>query len=153
MMASCLLFKASALTMIVRTVCPRSEGTSLPRMRMRILPSLSSFTPNGGAAQPMSTWPDITCVSVAAGPPVAGVLPERRGLVLPIVDLADRDLELVLRLRRGAAQRDRIKERNRADECSARIHRFFPVLRRAPLALLLAEVLPFTDAARGRAFE
>ena len=38
---------------------------------MRILPSFSSFTPNGGAAQPISIWPDITCVSVAAGPPVA----------------------------------------------------------------------------------
>ncbi len=57
--------------MMVRTVWPRSEGASLPRMRMRILPSFSSFTPNGGAAQPMSIWPDITCVSVAAGPPVA----------------------------------------------------------------------------------
>jgi hypothetical protein len=56
--------------MIVRTVCPRSDGTSLPRMRMRILPSLSSFMPNGGAAHPMSIWPDMTWVSVPAGPPV-----------------------------------------------------------------------------------
>ncbi len=27
--------------------------------------------PKGGAAQPMSTWPDITAVSVPAGLPVA----------------------------------------------------------------------------------
>src|SRR5258708_34336657 len=60
--------------MIVRTVCPRSDGASLPRMRMRILPSLSSFIPNGGAAQPISIWPDMTWVSVPAGPPVAGGL-------------------------------------------------------------------------------
>jgi O-antigen/teichoic acid export membrane protein len=52
-------------------VCPRSEGASLPRMRRRILPSFISFKPNGGAAQPMSIWPDITCVNVEAGPPVA----------------------------------------------------------------------------------
>ena len=70
MIASFLFFKASALTMIVRTVCPRSEGASLPRMRMRIRPSLSSFMPNGGAAHPMSIWPDMTWVSVPAGPPV-----------------------------------------------------------------------------------
>ena len=35
---------------------------------MRILPSLISFRPNGGAAQPISTWPDITAVSVIAAP-------------------------------------------------------------------------------------
>jgi hypothetical protein len=38
---------------------------------MRILPSLISFTPNGGAAQPMSICPVITCVSVPGGLPVA----------------------------------------------------------------------------------
>ena len=32
---------------------------------MRILPSLISFRPNGGAAQPISIWPVITCVRVA----------------------------------------------------------------------------------------
>ena len=57
--------------MIARTVCPCSEGMSLPRAMMRILPSLISFTPNGGAAQPMSICPLITEVSVAGGPPVA----------------------------------------------------------------------------------
>ena len=71
MIASCLVLSALALTIIVRTVCPRSDGTSLPRAMMRILPSLISCRPNGGAAQPISTWPDITAVSVAAGPPVA----------------------------------------------------------------------------------
>src|SRR6185437_9562668 len=71
MIASCFVFNELAFTISVRTVCPRSEGTSLPCATMRILPSLSSFKPNGGAAQPMSIWPDITAVSVAAGPPVA----------------------------------------------------------------------------------
>ena len=64
-------FSASAFTMMARTVCPRSEGTSLPRAMMRILPSLISFMPNGGAAQPISIWPVITGVSVPGGPPVA----------------------------------------------------------------------------------
>src|SRR5262249_52472037 len=51
---------------------PRSDGTSLPRAMMRILPSAISRRPNGGAAQPTSIWPDITAVSVAGGPPGAG---------------------------------------------------------------------------------
>ena len=71
MIASCLVFSELALTISVRTVCPRSEGTSLPCAIMRILPSLISCKPNGGAAQPMSIWPDITAVSVPGGPPVA----------------------------------------------------------------------------------
>src|SRR6476646_7865145 len=50
MIASRLVLSESALTMSVRTVCPRSEGTSLPRAKMRIFPSLSSRRPNGGAA-------------------------------------------------------------------------------------------------------
>jgi hypothetical protein len=71
MIASCFSLSAFALTMMARTVCPCNEGTSLPRPTMRILPSLISLTPNGGAAQPMSICPLITCVSVAGGPPVA----------------------------------------------------------------------------------
>jgi len=70
-MASCLVFSESAFTINVRAVCPRSDGTSLPCATMRILPSLISCRPNGGAAQPMSIWPDITAVSVPGGPPVA----------------------------------------------------------------------------------
>src|SRR5437762_6086815 len=38
---------------------------------IRILPSSSCCMPNGGADQPTSICPDITCVSVGAGPPVA----------------------------------------------------------------------------------
>src|SRR5512144_2989238 len=38
---------------------------------MRIFPSSSCCRPNGGADQPTSIWPDITCVRVGAGPPVA----------------------------------------------------------------------------------
>src|SRR5665213_553449 len=70
MMASCLVLSASALTMMVRTVWPFIDGTSDPRAMMRILPSFSSLRPKGGADQPMSIWPDITAVKVAAGPPV-----------------------------------------------------------------------------------
>ena len=51
--------------MSTRTVWVRIEGTSLPLATMRILPSSSSFNPNGGAPQPISIWPDITCVNVA----------------------------------------------------------------------------------------
>src|ERR1700722_20004158 len=69
--ASLRALSALALAISTRTVWPRSDGTSLPWAMMRILPSLISFIPNGGAAQPMSIWPDITEVSVAAGPPVA----------------------------------------------------------------------------------
>ena len=71
MMASCLVLSALALTISTRTVCPRNEGTSLPWAMMRILPSFSPCRPNGGAAQPMSIWPDMVAVNVAAGPPVA----------------------------------------------------------------------------------
>src|SRR5690349_12908220 len=71
MIASCFSFRALALTMIARTVWSRSDGISLPRAMMRILPSLISLMPNGGADQPMSIWPVITCVKVAGGPPVA----------------------------------------------------------------------------------
>ena len=38
---------------------------------MRILPSATSFNPNGGAPQPISIWPDITWVSVEGWVPVA----------------------------------------------------------------------------------
>src|SRR5262249_40208381 len=71
MIASCLVLSASALTMMERTVWLRSDGTSLPRATMRILPSWISFKPNGGAAHPMSTCPVITDVNVPGGPPVA----------------------------------------------------------------------------------
>jgi hypothetical protein len=57
--------------MFTRTVCPRRLGTSLARAKMRILPSSSRSKPSGGDDQPISTWPDINSVMVAAGPPVA----------------------------------------------------------------------------------
>ena len=60
----------SALAIKSRTVWPRLEATSLPRAMMRILPSSISLSPNGGAAQPTSIWPDMTEVSVAGGLPV-----------------------------------------------------------------------------------
>ena len=54
---------------------PRTDGmarpgASLPEAIRRQAPSLTSFSATIGAAQPTSTWPDITCVSVAPGPPV-----------------------------------------------------------------------------------
>ena len=69
--ASRRLLSTSALTMSTRMVWPLSEAASLPRAMMRILPSRSSCRPNGGADQPMSTWPVITWVKVPGGPPVA----------------------------------------------------------------------------------
>ena len=69
-MASLRALSAFALAISTRTVWPRSDGTSLPRAMMRILPSWISCNPKGGAAQPISIWPDITDVSVAGGPPV-----------------------------------------------------------------------------------
>ena len=68
--ASFLLSSEPALAISTRTVCPRNEGTSEPRAIMRILPSLSSLSPNGGAAQPMSICPVITEVRVPGWPPV-----------------------------------------------------------------------------------
>ena len=59
------------LVMSRRTVWPLNTAASLPLAIMRILPSSSCCSPNGGADQPTSIWPDITCVSVGAGPPVA----------------------------------------------------------------------------------
>src|SRR6185437_4932411 len=46
-------------------------GTSLSRTMMRMRPCCSASTPKGGDDQPMSTWPDIVCVNVDAGLPVA----------------------------------------------------------------------------------
>src|SRR5678816_3758405 len=54
-----------------RTVWPLNTVASLPLAMMRIFLSSSWSRPNGGADQPTSTWPDITCVSVDDGPPVA----------------------------------------------------------------------------------
>jgi hypothetical protein len=54
-----------------RTVCPLNTAASLPVVMIRIFPSSSCCRPSGGADQPMSIWPDSTCVSVGAGPPVA----------------------------------------------------------------------------------
>src|SRR6476659_4530178 len=54
-----------------RTVWPLNTVASLPLAMMRIFLSSSWSRPNGGADQPTSTWPDITCVSVEDGPPVA----------------------------------------------------------------------------------
>ena len=65
------LCKVCAVVISKRTVCPLKTVASLPLATIRILPSSSCCRPNGGADQPTSTCPDITCVSVAAGPPVA----------------------------------------------------------------------------------
>src|SRR5580692_4310597 len=61
----------AALVIKSRLVWLRISGMSLPRAMILILPSSSAWMPNGGVAQPTSIWPDITCVKVGGGPPVA----------------------------------------------------------------------------------
>src|SRR5258707_7795347 len=56
--------------LVAARVCPGSEGTSLRGSRMQTWPSLIPCIAMGGAAQPMSIWPDITAVRVAGGLPV-----------------------------------------------------------------------------------
>jgi hypothetical protein len=72
----------------------------------------------------------------------AGVLAKRRGLVLPVVDLADGDLEPVLRLH--SRRRERRGERHRASERHRRFacHLLLLVVRLRLLLEALAEVLP-----------
>src|SRR5215813_11838074 len=65
------LASTSAFATITRMVWPRTSAASVAFATTWILPSLSSFRPNGGAAQPISTWSLITAVSVADGLPVA----------------------------------------------------------------------------------
>ena len=57
--------------MLSRTVWPLNTLASLPPAMRRMSPLSSWSSPNGGAAQPTSTWPDITAVRFAAGPPIA----------------------------------------------------------------------------------
>ena len=79
------------LVMSRRTVWPLNTVASLPCAMIRILPSSSCCSPNGGADQPTSIWFDITCVSVGAGPPVAVGLALRsycfmNAVTMPCVD-------------------------------------------------------------------
>src|SRR5262249_18693509 len=68
--ASFFFASASALATTVRTVCPRTMAASVALATTWILPSSISLRPNGGAAQPMSTWSVITAVRVDDGLPV-----------------------------------------------------------------------------------
>ena len=61
----------AALVMRRRTVWFLNAVASSPLAMMRILPWSMRSRPNGGPAQPTSIWPDITCVKVDAGLPVA----------------------------------------------------------------------------------
>src|SRR3569832_2372621 len=70
-MASCLVFQEFALTISARTVWPFYDGTSLPCAMMRILPSLISCKPNGGAALLSSFWFVFSAVWVLGGLSVA----------------------------------------------------------------------------------
>src|SRR4030095_16705383 len=54
-----------------RTVWPLNTAASLPLAMIRILPSSSCCSPNGGGGQATSICPVITCVSVDEGLPVA----------------------------------------------------------------------------------
>src|SRR5579871_2359028 len=57
--------------MMTRIVWPRTRAESVARATTRVLPSSISLRPNGGDAQPTSTWSVITAVSVDDGLPVA----------------------------------------------------------------------------------
>src|ERR1700730_661299 len=68
--ASLRLASASALATMTRMVWPRTRADSVARATTRVLPSSISLRPNGGEAQPTSTWSVITAVSVDEGLPV-----------------------------------------------------------------------------------
>ena len=71
--SSCAFLPCSVCVLVIsrRTVWPLNAAASLPLAMMRICFASSWSSPNGGADQPTSICPDITCVSVGAGPPVA----------------------------------------------------------------------------------
>src|SRR5262245_4384715 len=68
--ASLRFASTSALATIVRIVWPRTRAASVALATTRIFPSSISLRPNGGDAQPMSTWSVMTAVSVEEGLPV-----------------------------------------------------------------------------------
>ena len=120
MIASRFSFSAFALTMMTRTVWPFSDGISLPRAMMRILPSLISLRPNGGADQPMSIWPVITCVNVA------GRAAGRGRLRLDAELLAERHHDVV-RARAAGRIRDRVARGRVLEGLDRRIRLHVPV--------------------------
>src|SRR5262249_34194716 len=65
--ASLRFASTSALATMVRMVCPRTSVASVALATTRILPSSISFRPNGGDAQPMSTWSVMTAVRAEEG--------------------------------------------------------------------------------------
>src|SRR5689334_14113845 len=68
--ASFFFCSASALATMTRIVWPRTRAASVALATTRILPSSISLRPNGGEAQPTSTWSLMTAVSVLDGLPV-----------------------------------------------------------------------------------
>src|SRR5580700_6770892 len=70
-MASLRLARASVLATRTRMVWPRTSVASVARAITRVLPSSISLRPNGGEAQPTSTWSVMTAVRVDDGLPVA----------------------------------------------------------------------------------
>src|SRR5215472_6840662 len=69
--ASLRLARASVLATMTLMVWPRTRAESVARATTRVLPSSISLRPNGGDAQPTSTWSVMTAVSVDDGFPVA----------------------------------------------------------------------------------
>src|SRR5258708_3163499 len=63
--------RVCAVVTSTRTVWSLKIEAALPLVMKRISPRSSWSSPSGGAAQPTSTWPDMTWVSVATGLPVA----------------------------------------------------------------------------------
>src|SRR5262245_995528 len=81
----------------------------------------------------------------------AGVLAERRRLVLPVVDLADRDLELILRERRSEREQRNQREHARPRHNMHRYHcRFSAAQRRPRLSTLQQRSMASADRARRR---
>ena len=64
------LASASAFATTTRMVWPFTIDASVALATTRICPASISFRPNGGEAQPTSTWSVITAVSVEEGLPV-----------------------------------------------------------------------------------
>src|SRR5258708_32620136 len=69
--ASLRLASASALATRTRMVWPGTSVASVARAITRVLPSSIALRPNGGEAQPTSTWSVMTAVRVDDGLPVA----------------------------------------------------------------------------------
>ena len=109
------------------------------RMRIGAPVENARMAPATPTPMPISALPEMIGCSVSPAPAVpkvsstrpllledAGVLAERRRLVLPIVDLADRDLEGVVGTQRQRRQGRRGQRQRQADDVGSVHLRFLP---------------------------